>query len=59
MLEDKLYQDFVVPAYKKMKAIAEAERQRAEAERQRALIAENKAERLAAKLRELGISIED
>ena len=72
MAHDKLYQDWVLPFYQKVRQEAEQERLRAELaekeaeqerckaaqERSRADHSERKAERLAAKLRELGIDPE-
>jgi Uma2 family endonuclease len=62
LIEDKVYERYIFPSYRKSKQEAE---KRAEQEKQRAEKAENmlilerqKAERLAAKLRELGISPE-
>jgi hypothetical protein len=65
MADDPLYQAFVMPAYQREKQRAEKERNRAEKserkseELEKALYSEKeRAERLAAKLRELGISDE-
>ncbi len=65
MAEDKLYQRFILPFYQAEKQRAESEYLRAEAEKLRAESAEKqfqqekeRADRLAAKLRELGISSE-
>lgn len=65
ILEDQLYNSFAIPSHKKLKQrlhvekkLTKMEKQRAEVERQRAKVAEDKAERMAAKLRELGISVD-
>jgi Uma2 family endonuclease len=51
ILEDNLYNGFVVPAYTRQKKMVEMERQRAEEEKRNAEMERQKAERLAAKLR--------
>src|SRR3990172_4964213 len=70
LIEDKVYYDFVIPAYRTIKLRAEAAKKNAEKEKRRADSAEKKAEaakkeaeeekikaeRLAEKLRSLGIS---
>ncbi|OQY46326.1 MAG: hypothetical protein B6242_08100 [Anaerolineaceae bacterium 4572_78] len=55
MANDPVYQGFVLPEYQAEKQRAETERQRAETERQRAETEWQRANKLASKLRELGI----
>jgi len=52
LCEDKIYYNYVLPSFRMIKQIADTEKQRAEMEKQRA-------DRLAAKLRALGISVDE
>ena len=65
LLEDAIYYDFVVPAYKALKQQVEAAEKMTEMARQRAEEAEKmadmerqRAERLAEQLRSLGVSVD-
>ena len=57
MADDPVYQNFILPFYQEEKRRAEQAEQRADAEKQRAEAERQRADILAAKLRELGISV--
>ncbi len=59
MIADPVYSSFVSPYFRAERLYAEQEHERAEQERERAEQERERAERYAARLRSLGIAVDD